>query len=132
MGRVHLLLHRASGGRALGRVAGMPVLFLTTTGRRSGKQRTTPLTYFRDGAELAVIASNGGEDRPPAWSLNLLAHPQASVELDGRAVQVHARVASDEERARLWPTITARYGGYARYEQRTARRIPVIFLTPDP
>jgi len=130
LGRAHLLVQRASGGRLLSRVAGMPVLLLTTTGRKTGKPRTTPLTYFRDGDDYVVIASNGGEDAPPRWWLNLQADPRASVRLDGRTVSVVAREAPPDVRERLWPQITATYAGYARYERRTSRRIPVVLLTP--
>lgn len=130
LGRTHLLLQRVSRGRVGSRIAGMPVLLLTTTGRRTGRQRTTPLTYFRDGKDYVVIASNGGEDAPPRWWLNLQANPSACVRVDGRDMRVTAREAADDVRARLWPRITATYAGYARYEQRTARRIPVVLLTP--
>lgn len=109
----------------------MPVLLLTTTGRRSGKERTTPLTFFRDGTNLVVIASNGGADRAPDWSLNLQQNPRAVVEIGTEKLSVRARTASPEERERLWPGITATYSGYARYEAKTARPIPVLILTPD-
>jgi deazaflavin-dependent oxidoreductase (nitroreductase family) len=109
----------------------MPVLLLTTTGRRSGKARTTPLTYFREGADLVVIASNGGADRPPDWSLNLQQNPRAVVKIGADEVTVQARTTSPEERERLWPRITATYSGYVRYQKKTARQIPVLILTPD-
>ncbi len=109
----------------------MPVLLLTTTGRRSGKPRTTPLTFFRDGANLVVIASNGGADRPPDWSLNLQQNPRAVVKIGTDELTVQARTASPEERERLWVGITATYSGYARYQEKTARQIPVLILTPD-
>lgn len=109
----------------------MPVLLLTTTGRRSGKARTTPLTFFRDGANLVVIASNGGADRPPDWSLNLQQNPRAVVKIGMDELTVQARTASNEERESLWPRITATYSGYARYQQNTARQIPVLILTPE-
>ncbi len=109
----------------------MPVLLLTTTGRRSGKARTTPLTFFRDGADLVVIASNGGADRPPDWSLNLRQNPRAVVKIGTDELTVQARTASTEERERLWVGITATYSGYARYQKKTARQIPVLILTPD-
>ncbi len=131
MSKTHLLVQRLSRGRFVGRVAGMPVLLLTTTGRRSGKPRTTPLTFFRDGADLVVIASNGGADRPPDWSLNLQQNPRAVVKIGTDELTVQARTASAEERERLWVGITATYSGYARYQQKTARRIPVLILTPD-
>ncbi len=132
MSKTHLLVQRLSSGRLLSRVAGMPVLLLTTTGRRSGKPRTTPLTFFRDGANLVVIASNGGADRPPDWSLNLEQNPRAVVKIGAEERTVQARTASTEERQRLWVGITATYSGYARYQEKTARQIPVLILTSDP
>lgn len=125
-----MLLH-LSRGRLLGRVAGMPVLLLTTTGRSSGRKRTTPLTFFREGADLVVIASNGGADRPPDWSLNLQRNPSAVVAIGTAELIVTARAASPEEHERLWPRITTTYPGYAEYQERTTRQIPVIILTPD-
>ena len=129
--KAHLAAYRVSRGRVLGSVAGMPVLLLTTTGRRSGKARTTPLTFFRDGTDLVVIASNGGADRPPAWSLNLQQTPRAVAEIGTDKAGVTARAASGQERERLWAVVTAAYAGYARYQERTRRRIPVVLLTPD-
>lgn len=131
MSKTHVLVHRLSRGKLLGRVAGMPVLLLTTTGLRSGKARTTPLTFFRDGDNLVVIASNGGSDRPPAWSLNLKENPRATVEIGTDKLVVTARVAPLEDRERLWVVITAAYSGYAAYQKRTRRHIPVIFLRPE-
>ncbi len=131
LSKAHLVVHRVSRGRVLGRVAGMPVLLLTTTGRRSGRARTTPLTFFRDGADLVVVASNGGADRAPGWSLNLLKTPRAVVEIGTDELRVTARTASNGERERLWAVITATFAGYAAYQQKTTRRIPVLILTPD-
>ena len=130
LSRAHLAVHRVTRGGVLGSVAGMPVLLLTTTGRRSGKERTTPLTFFRDGTDFVVIASNGGADRPPDWSLNLQQTPRAVVEIGTDRLVVEARSASEQELERLWVVITATYAGYARYQARTTRRIPVILLTP--
>ena len=90
LSRAHLAVHRVTRGGVLGSVAGMPVLLLTTTGRRSGKARTTPLTFFRDGTDLVVIASNGGADRPPDWSLNLQQTPRAVVEIGTDRLVVEA------------------------------------------
>ena len=131
LSEVHLAAYRLSRGRVLGSVVGMPVLLLTTTGRRSGKARTTPLTFFRDGTDLVVIASNGGADRPPDWSLNLQQTPHAVVEIGTDKLAVTARAASEQERERLWVVVTAAYAGYARYQERTTRRIPVVLLTPE-
>ena len=130
LSKAHLTVYRATRGRVLGSVAGMPVLLLTTTGRRSGKARTTPLTFFRDGTDLVVIASNGGADRPPDWSLNLQQTPRAIAEIGTDKVAVTARPASEREHARLWFVVTATYAGYARYQERTTRRIPVVLLSP--
>jgi F420H(2)-dependent quinone reductase len=130
LSRVHGFLYRISGGRLLGRLAGMPVLLLTTTGRRSGRRRSATLTYFRDGADLVVIGSFGGSDVPPGWWLNLRHDPTASVRIGGATSEVTARPASEDERARLWPLVTETYSGYARYEERTARPIPIVLLTP--
>ena len=130
LSKAHLTVYRVTGGRVLGSVAGMPVLLLTTTGRRSGKARTTPLTFFRDGADLVVIASNGGADRPPDWSLNLQQIPRAVVRIGTDKLVVTARPASEHDRARLWVVVTATYAGYARYQERTTRRIPVVLLSP--
>ena len=131
MSRMHGSVYRASSGRLLGRLAGMPVLLLTTTGRGSGKPRTAALTYFRDGADLVVIGSFGGSDLPPAWWLNLQRAPQASVLIGGTTSKVTARAATPEERGRLWPLVTAAHPGYARYQERTARLIPIVMLTPE-
>jgi deazaflavin-dependent oxidoreductase (nitroreductase family) len=131
LSRAHRTLYRASGGRILGTLVGMPVLLLTTTGRRTGKQRTTALTFLRDGSDLVLIASNGGADRPPDWWLNLLRNTRAVVQIGRSRSIVTARMASAEERERLWPVITAAYAGYATYQQKTARQIPVVLLTAD-
>ena len=127
--RAHGGVYRASGGRLLGRVSEMPVLLLTTTGWRSGRPRTATLTYFRDGADLVVIGSFGGSDLPPAWWLNLQRNPRASVLISGTTSKVTARAATAEEHNRLWPLVTTTHPGYARYQERTARPIPVLMLT---
>ncbi len=129
MGRGHRIVYRLTRGRLLGRVAGMPVLLLTTTGRRSGRARTTPLTYFEDGGDIVVVASNGGEDTAPAWWLNLREQPLATITLGAYSRSVTARAATEDEHGRLWPTITATHPGYAAYARRTKRPIPVVFLT---
>ncbi|MFO7571312.1 MAG: nitroreductase family deazaflavin-dependent oxidoreductase [Gaiellaceae bacterium] len=130
LSRTHGSLYRISGGRLLGRLAGMPVLLLTTTGRRSGKRRTATLTYFRDGADLVVIGSFGGSDLPPSWWLNLQREPRASVLIGRTTSEVTARPATAEEHHRLWPLVTDAHLGYARYQERTARPIPIVLLNP--
>ncbi len=129
-GALHRFLYRASGGRIGGRVWGLRVVLLTTTGRRTGKRRTVPLCSLRDGENVVVIGSFGGLDRPPSWSVNLEAHPEAQLE-DGRERRtVVARTASPDERARLWAEVTAKAPGYLDYERRTSREIPVVLLQP--
>ena len=106
----------------------MPVLLLTTRGRTTGRRRTRPLTFFRDGDAIVVVASNGGADRPPGWSLNLRAEPRASVRVGRASFAVEASLATDAERERLWPEIVATFPGYAGYQERTARPIPLLLL----
>ena len=129
MGRAHRAVYRLSGGRLLRRVAGMPVLMLTTTGRRTGQARTAPLTYFELGEEIAIVASNGGEDSPPRWWLNLQAEPRATIAIAGCSEEVTARAATTAEHDQLWPVITGTFRAYGDYARRTTRPIPVVILT---
>ena len=130
LGAVHRLLYRASGGRIGGRVWGLRVVLLTTTGRRTGKARTVALCSLPDGADVVVIASYGGLDQHPAWWLNLEARPQAELQTGRERRTVTARTAAADERARLWAELTARAPGYLDYERRTTREIPLIILQP--
>jgi F420H(2)-dependent quinone reductase len=127
---IHTALYRSSGGRIGSRIQGMPVVLLTTTGRRSGMSRTVPLLAVRDGDAIVVVGSNGGSDSTPAWWLNLKANPNADIEIGRDRSPVTARKASPDERARLWPRFTSGYPGYAKYAARTAREIPVVILEP--
>ena len=111
-----------------GRVSGAPVLLLTTTGRKSGKRRTTPLLYLRDGETIVIVASNGGRDVHPAWWLNLQTNPEADVQLGKARSPLIASNAAAEERARLWPLLVEMYPGYGDYQKRTKRQIPVVIL----
>lgn len=120
----------ASGGRLGRRMAGLPVLLLTTRGRRSRRPRTVPLTYFRDGEAIVLVASYGGRPRHPAWYVNLVADPEVEVRVGGERRRLRARTATPEERARLWPRIVEGYSGYAAYQGRTSRQIPVVVLEP--
>jgi deazaflavin-dependent oxidoreductase (nitroreductase family) len=129
----HHALLRASGGRIGNKLAGMPVVVLETTGRKSGEPRRTMLTApVVDGETVVLVASYGGDDRHPAWYLNLTANPDVSVELGGQRRSMTARTATAEEKAALWPRITKTYKGYAGYQKRTDRDIPVVLLTPRP
>jgi|SRR5580658_1107351 F420H(2)-dependent quinone reductase len=130
LGGLHRVLYRASRGRIGGRLGGMSILLLTTTGRRTGKPRTNPLTFSRDGANLVVIASNGGMSWSPAWWLNLRDNPEASVQIGRERHRVRARRSSPEEQTRLWAEITSRIPAYLAYQKRTTRPIPVVILEP--
>jgi F420H(2)-dependent quinone reductase len=127
---LHRAVYRATGGRIGGTTAGLPVLLLTTTGRKTGKQRTTPLLFVRQGGDVVVVASNGGMDWYPAWWLNLQQQPAAAIEIGRERLPVIARKAGPEERARLWPEFTRPYPGYLAYEARTEREIPLVILPP--
>jgi len=128
---LHTNVFKASKGRLLGKFYGMPALQLTTTGRKSGQKRSTMLTApIVDGETVVIVASYGGDDRDPAWYLNLLANPEVEVLMGGRDRVMQARVASDDEKADLWPKIVESYKGYAGYQTKTDRPIPVVILEP--
>jgi F420H(2)-dependent quinone reductase len=126
LSRLHLLLYRLGLAH---RVANLPVLVLTTKGRKSGELRTVPLTYFEDGANLVLVASYGGRPHHPAWYVNLEAEPEVEVKIHGQTRRMTARRATAEERERLWPTIVAGYSGYADYQAKTSREIPLVILS---
>ncbi|MDQ1713874.1 MAG: hypothetical protein QOE45_3324 [Frankiaceae bacterium] len=128
---LHRSLVRASRGRVGGRLGGMPVVILETVGRKSGEPRRTMLTApVVDGDTVVLVASYGGDSRHPAWYLNLTADPSVTIERDGRREPMTARTATAEEKAAYWPRIVASYRGYAGYQKRTDRDIPVVLLTP--
>jgi len=128
--KVHRFLYRVSGGRIGGRVIGMPVLMLTTKGRKSGEPRSNVLTYVAKGDAFVVYASYAGEPNHPAWWLNLVADPHATVQRGQEVVPVVAREAEGQERAELWADVLRVAPDYAEYEKRTTRRIPVVVLEP--
>jgi len=129
--KLHGWVYEKTGGRLMARLAGLDMLLLTTTGRRSGEPRTTPLAGFADGDDWVVVASNNGQDRHPAWWLNLQADPSATVRHRSETFPVRAHLAVGEERARLWPWLQKSNPMYARYEKRTSREIPVVVLRRD-
>jgi deazaflavin-dependent oxidoreductase (nitroreductase family) len=129
-GKMNVPLYRATGGRMMGKVGRAPVLLLITTGRKSGQQRTAPVVYLADGERLIVIGSNAGNDRVPAWALNLKAKPEAEVEVGRRRLAVTARVAEGEERADLWRKSNEQYAGFDDYEAKTDRKIALFVLEP--
>jgi deazaflavin-dependent oxidoreductase (nitroreductase family) len=132
-GRLHTKLYKALGGRFVGSVGlGRKVLLLTTTGRKSGLERTTPLVYMPDGDDVIVYPSNGGKESEPAWWLNLQTNPTATIQLGATVRQVQARPASPDQHAALWPQ-AAQYNPHWRtYAQTVTRQIPLVILGECP
>ena len=126
--KLHRSIYEKSDGRMMKRLAGLDMLLLTTTGRKSGQLRTLPLACMKDGDDLVVVGSNNGMDRPPAWWLNLQANPGARVRFGRDAFPARAELASGAERERLWPWLKQQNPQYAKYELRTDREIPVVIL----
>jgi deazaflavin-dependent oxidoreductase (nitroreductase family) len=133
MNAVHRVALKLTGDRVGASFGGMPSLELTTIGRKSGKPRSVMLTSpLREGDAYVVVASRGGDDIHPAWFLNLRDNPAVQVRVVGRPQQgMRARIASPEERARMWPLIAERHKNYAGYQKRTDREIPLVLLEPQ-
>jgi deazaflavin-dependent oxidoreductase (nitroreductase family) len=130
MGKLNKPIYRLSGGRIGGRVGKAPVLLVTTTGRKSGQQRTSPVVYIRDGENVVIINTNAGHERTPAWSLNLKADPRAEVEIGRKKLPVVARIAEGEEREDLWRRHNIQYSGFDIYKENIDRRPEVFVLEP--
>jgi deazaflavin-dependent oxidoreductase (nitroreductase family) len=137
MSRAHVWLYRRSGGRLGGtwRVGsafprGVPVLLLTTIGRKTKARRTTPLLYLEDAGRYLVVGSQGGLPKNPLWLSNLVANPEVEVQVGQRLFQMRARVVAMEERTSLWPRLVAHYADFAAYQAWTERTIPVVALEP--
>jgi F420H(2)-dependent quinone reductase len=127
----HTAVYRATRGRIGHRFPGSPpMLLLNHVGAKSGETRTTPLVYVRDGENLVLVASKGGNPKNPAWLHNLRANPDTTVQVGPERRAVRARVADPDERARLWPKAVATYSGYRGYQERTDREIPLVVLEP--
>ncbi len=128
---LHRIVYSLTGGRLLGVVAGAPVLLLTTTGHRTGKQRTKPLLYLIEDDAYVVVASYAGRPSNPTWYRNLQSHPAALIQVNNHRLRVEAEIVPAEARTGLWPKLTAMYSGYAEYQARTRREIPIIILRPS-
>ncbi|MDP9379561.1 MAG: nitroreductase family deazaflavin-dependent oxidoreductase [Chloroflexota bacterium] len=131
--RAHAALYRRTGGKVAGSMRGRnrvksPVLLLNTVGRRTGKPRTSPLLYLEDGQDLVIVASAGGAAKHPDWWLNLEANPETTVEVGSEVIPVRAELATGAGRERLWQKLVEMYPGYADYQKRTSRKIPVVIL----
>ena len=133
MNAVHRAAIKATSGRVGWRAGSMPVLELTTIGRKSGQRRSVMLTSpVQEGETFVIVASRGGDDRNPAWFLNLRDRPEVGVRFRGKPERaMRARIATPDERARLWPQVTATYRGYAQYQTKTDREIPLVVLEPQ-
>ena len=132
MNTVHRGMLKLTGGRFGWELMKMPVVELTTVGRKSGQPRSVMLTSpYQEGSAVVVVASRGGDDTHPAWFLNLREHPKVEVSLRGGPKKpMQARVANSEERARIWPELTAAHRNYAGYQRKTDREIPLVLLEP--
>ncbi len=128
--RLHASVYRATDGRLAGRMMKSPVLLLFTTGRRTGKERATPLLYLEDAGSFVIAASNGGTSGHPAWWLNLEANPEARVVVGNRRLRVRVEEAEGEEKQRLWGRLVEMYRPYEDYQRKTDRGIPVGVLRP--
>lgn len=128
--RFQIAVFRWTNGRAMSSLRGMPILLLTTIGRKTGKSRTTPLMYVRDGGTYVITASNSGRAMHPAWFHNLQASPRAQIELPGRRLDVSVTVATRAERDRLWPQLVSKAPFFDGYQRNTSRLIPMVLLKP--
>jgi deazaflavin-dependent oxidoreductase (nitroreductase family) len=132
--KVHVALYRRTAGKLGGHLPGWPnarIALLDHVGAKTGAKRTSPLMYHRDGNAIAVVASKAGQPTNPAWFHNLMANPETTIQIGEEVREVRARVATDEERERLWPRFVASYPGYDFYRRNAKGRvIPVVILEP--
>ena len=127
---LHRFVYRTSGGRIGASLGGSRMLLLKHVGRKTGRERITPLLYVQDGDRFVVVASNAGDDRHPAWWLNVRSRPEVEIQVGSATHSVRAREADADERNELWPLLDASYAYYAEYRERTSREIPIVILEP--
>jgi deazaflavin-dependent oxidoreductase (nitroreductase family) len=127
-GQEHVDRYRATDGAEGYEWEGTQTLLLTTTGRKSGEQRTTPLIYAPYGDAYTIVASKGGTDEPPGWYVNLSADSEVEVQIMADRFKAKARTATPEEKAEIWPTMVSEWPAYDEYQERTSREIPVVVL----
>ena len=127
---VMVFLYNISGGRIGGKMGKVPVLLLTTTGRKTGKQRTLPLVYIMDDSAYVITASAGGADKNPGWFFNIQSNPQTTIQVKDKHIKVTAEVAEPEKKSELWARLVEVAPNFAGYEKRTSREIPMVILHP--
>ncbi|KMO82082.1 MAG: nitroreductase family deazaflavin-dependent oxidoreductase [Mycolicibacterium rufum] len=125
---LHAVAYRLTGGRAQNHK--YPTMLLTVTGRKTGKPRTVPVIYIKEGDRFVIAAAYSGSDTDPVWWRNLQANPTATLDVNGETIRVDAALATDEERPDLWRRLVEMYPYFTEYQKRTTREIPVIVLTP--
>ncbi|HEX6478434.1 MAG TPA: nitroreductase family deazaflavin-dependent oxidoreductase [Ktedonobacteraceae bacterium] len=128
--KVIVFLYNVSSGRIGGKVGKVPVLLLTTTGRKTGKQRTLPLAYIMDGSAYVITASAGGADKHPSWFFNIRSNPQAIIQVKDQQIKVRAEIAGPEKKPELWARLVEVAPNFAGYQKRTRREIPMVILHP--
>ena len=128
--KVMVFLYNVSGGRIGGKMGKVPVLLLTTTGRKTGKQRTLPLSYIMDDEAYVITASAGGAEKHPGWFFNIRSNPQATIQVKDKHIKVTAEIAGQEQKSELWARLVAVAPNFAGYQKRTSREIPMVILRP--
>ncbi len=123
-------IYQMTGGRLGSQLGPQSVLLMHTVGRKSGKSFTTPLTFFRDGENYLVVASNWGQETHPNWFLNLMQQGRTTIQVKDKMIQVRARQAEGEEYQRLWKVVSSRNPQYLQYQKGLQRQIPIVILTP--
>ena len=128
--KVIVFLYNVSGGRIGGKVGKLPVLLLTTTGRKTSKQRTLPVVYIMDGSAYVITASANGADKHPGWFFNIRSNPQATIQVKDKPIKVTAEIAGPEKKPELWARLVEVAPNFAGYQKRTSREIPMVILHP--
>ena len=128
--KLAVFLYNVSGGRIGGKMGKMPVLLLTTTGRKTGKQRTLPLMYIMDGPAYVITASAGGAEKHPGWFFNIRSSQLATIQVKDTQIQVTTEIAGPEKKSELWARLVAVAPNFAGYQKRTSRDIPMVILHP--
>jgi len=128
--KIHIFIYRQTNGSLGGSTGGAGVLLLTSKGRKTGKERITPLSFMMDGSNYVIIASNGGIKKNPGWFYNLKENKDVTIRIKDITKEVKATITSNNEQNRLWPIITARGPEYAKYQEKTSRKIPIVILSP--